>query len=216
MSPTRHYRAVVRPRKETPEQRNIRALQAAADHARHELAQLPWWAKHRGIVLFAAAPAERLLRWHGGLPPEEQRPYSTGWQPVLDAIWAWAAGDDRAWYVITHALGDYYLSPQSHCDGQDGPSDADQDEVAATYYAANAVVHGFPDFAVLAASRATDAIDNRWFGFDDERLRVELHGEIDRQTNDLAAIVRAATRQADWRNGRGCPADLVDSLRGAQ
>ena len=132
------------------------------------LLDLPPWARHRGIILYAAGPAQRLMDWHDSRPKSEQRPYSHSWKPALHAIWAYAGGDDQAWYSISQAVGSYLLSPQNHLDGQDGPDDADQDEVAAVIFAANAVLHGLPGFADLAAGRATDAIDNRWYAVDDE------------------------------------------------
>jgi len=175
------------------------------------LSALPPWAQHRGVVLYAAAPAQRLMDWHDGLPASEQRPYSRLWEPVLQSIWSYAAGDDRAWYPISHALGNYYLSPQNHIEGQDGPDDADQDEVAATIFAANAVVHGLVGFAVLAAGRATDYIDNRWYGADEKRLVTDTKAEVVRQRSALDLIVESAQDKAAWRPG--APKGLIAALR---
>lgn len=183
----------------------------AEERIRRALTGLPTWARHHGTILFAAAPAQRLFAWHDALPAADQRPYSATWRPVLDAVWEYAGGDDRAYYPISHAMGHYYLSPQSHVEGQDGPNDADQDEVAATFFAANCVLHGLVDFALLAAGRATDAIDNRWYGIDEPRLRAELRRERDRQAADLAAIVHAARDREAWRPG--APPALLESLR---
>jgi hypothetical protein len=55
-----------------------------------QLLDLPVGARHRGIILDAAGPAQRLMDWHDSRPESEQRPYSRSWQPVLQAIWAYA------------------------------------------------------------------------------------------------------------------------------
>lgn len=176
-----------------------------------QLLDLPPWSRHRGIILYAAGPAQRLMDWHDARPGSEQRPYSRSWQPVLQAIWAYAGGDDQSWYPISHAVGTYYLSPLNHIEGQDGPDDADQDEVAAVIYAANAVLHGLVGFAELAASRAIDAIDNRWYGVDDDRLTRELEAEADRQRSALQLILRAGPDQPAWHSG--APDWLITALR---
>ena len=176
-----------------------------------QLLELPSWARYRGIILYEASPAQRLMDWHDSRPDSEQRPYSRTWRPVLQAIWTHAGGDDQAWYPISRAVGHYYLSPQNHVDGQGGPDDADQDEVAAVIFAANAVLHGLPGFADLAAGRATDAIDNRWYAVDDERLARELADEVECQRSSLELIVRAAQDRAAWRSG--APGWLVTALR---
>lgn len=178
-----------------------------------ELAGLPTWARHRGIILYAVAPAQRLMVWHDALPKSEQRPYSSSWRPVLESIWSYAAGNDEAWYPISHAIGEYLLSPQNHIDGQDGPDDGDQDEVAATTFAANAVLHGLVGFAELAAGRATDAIDNRWYGVDNDRLAAEVERETHRQRVALELILAAAPDRAAWSSG--APASLLTALRTA-
>lgn len=176
-----------------------------------QLQELPPWARHRGIILSAAGPAQRLMDWHDSRPLGQQRQYSRTWQPALQAIWDYAAGDDQAWYPISRALGAYYLSPQNHIEGQDGPDDADQDEVAAVIFAANAVLHGLVGFAELAASRALDAIDNHWYAVDDDRLEQELAAEVDRQRSAMALIVQASSNRSDWRSG--APDWLVTALR---
>ena len=179
--------------------------------AAERLLELPPWARHRGIILYAASPAQRLMDWHDSRPESEQRPYSRSWKPALHAVWGYAGGDDQAWYPISQAIGSYLMSPQNHIDGQDGPDDADQDEVAAVIFAANAVLHGLPGFAELAAGRATDAIDNRWYAVDDGRLRRELAAEVDRQRSSLELILRAGADRAAWRSG--APGWLVAALR---
>ena len=175
------------------------------------LSALPTWARHRGIILYAVAPAQRLMDFHDGMPKTEQREYSRSWRPVLEAIWSHAAGNDAAWYPISHAIGHYLLSPQNHIEGQDGPADADSDEVAATIFAANAVLHGLVGFAELAAGRATDAIDNRWYGIDDDRLASELELENRRQHTALERITAASGDRREWR--AGAPASLLTALR---
>ncbi len=78
-------------------------------------------------------------------------------------------------------------------------------------FAANAVLHGLPGFADLAAGRATDAIDNRWYAVDDELLARELAAEVECQRSALELIARAAQDRAAWRSG--APAWLVATLR---
>jgi len=175
------------------------------------LAEPPHWCQYRGVVLASVGPAQRLMDWHDDRPESEQRPYSTTWRPVLASIWSYLAGDDQSWYPISHALGRHYLSPFNHVAGQDGPDDGDQDEVAATIFAANAVLHGLPGFAALAAGRALDAIDNRWFGHDDGRLEAETQAELRRQASALQLISGAAHDRDSWRTG--APADLIAALR---
>lgn len=177
------------------------------------LAELPNWARHRGTILYAAGPAQRLMNFHDAQPTSEQRPYSRSWKPALQAVWAYAGGDDQAWYRVSHALGHYYLSPQNHTEGQDGPDDADQDEVAAVIFAANAVLHGLPGFAELAAGRATEAIDNRWYSVDDERMKREMSAELTRQQTALELILRAGQDRQAWRSG--APDWLVAAVRDA-
>lgn len=175
------------------------------------LSALPHWCQHRAVVLAAVAPAQRLMDWHDERPLTEQRSYSATWRPVLASIWSYAAGDDQSWYPISHALGEYYLSPFSHVEGQDGPDDADQDEVAASIFAGNAVLHGLPGFAELASGRVLDAIDNRWFGVDDGRRNLEKQQELQRQRWTLQAISKASGDRAAWR--QGAPADLIAAIR---
>ena len=176
------------------------------------LSALPTWARHRGLILYAVAPAQRLMDFHDSMQKTEQREYSGTWRPVLEAIWSYAAGNDAAWYPISHAVGHYLLSPQNHIEGQDGPNDADQDEVAATIFAANAVIHGLVGFAELAAGRATDAIDNRWYGVDNDRLVGELELETRRQQRALELIAAAGGDRRAWSSG--APVTLITALRG--
>lgn len=181
----------------------------AREHARfrRELSTLPPRWQTPGCVLFAAAAAERLFRWYDARPADERRPYSLTWRPVLEAVWAYGSGDEGAYEAVSRGLGEFYLSPYSN-NGQDGPDDLDQDEAAATYFAASCVVHGLVDFALLAASRATDHLDTVWAGHDDARRDREVRQELDRQSADLAQIVAAA------KANQAVPPDLVAALRG--
>jgi len=113
---------------------------------------------HQQRAAFAAAVAERLVRAHEALPPGERKPYTLGWRELLDAVWRGLAGDGQAFTDISAALARFYLSPQHHHHGQNGPNDADDDPVAATYYAAECFLHGCTDFAVWAAGRGIDTV----------------------------------------------------------
>ncbi len=193
-----------------PDRAELRLLTAHDDTLRQALAGLPSHARHRGTMLFAASCAEQLFRWYDEQPAAEQREYSRGWRPVLDAVWRYAAGDDDRFYEVTHALGRYYLSPQCHHEGQDGPDDADQDEVAATYFAANCVVHGLVDFAALAAARVFEALDRRWDGEFPPDRQDDVRRELARQGEHLRLIAHAAAGDPWW---HGAPPALVDQLR---
>lgn len=186
----------------------VRTVEA---EARETLAGLPRGIRRRAVVLYAAAPAERLQTWHDSLPSHERRTYSTTWRPVLDRIWEYAGGDDQAYYPISHALGHFYLSPQNHIKGPNGPDGTDQHEAAAVYYAANAVLHGCVDFALWSANRATDAIDNHWFDIDEEQLLREITVEVERQRTDLRRIADAAKDEPAWSGG--APTELIATLR---
>jgi hypothetical protein len=106
---------------------------------------------------FAASVAERLLGAHEALPAERQKPYTLGWRPLLDSIWRALAGNYQEFYEISAALARFYLSPQHHCEGQDGPDEANDDAVMATYYAAECFLHGCTDFAIWASISGTEA-----------------------------------------------------------
>jgi hypothetical protein len=106
---------------------------------------------------FAAAAAERLLRAHEKLPPDQRRSYPLDWRGLLDAVWRGLAGDPRAFDDVAAALARFYLSPQHHSTWQEGPSDAGDDTVVAIYDAAECFLHGCTDFAVWAARRGVDA-----------------------------------------------------------
>ena len=104
----------------------------------------------RARLAFAASVAHRLLSQHEELPKEMQRPFSLEWRAVIDAVWADLAGEANGYYVVTHALGRFYLSPYNHNEGQEGPGDADEHEAAAAIYTAECLVHGCVDAAAFA------------------------------------------------------------------
>lgn len=200
---------VVKWNRREPEQLE-RKIESSQWHAREILASLPAGSRSTAFALFAAAPADRLFRWYDARPEDERRPYSLTWRPVLEDIWAHLTGDDSAYARISRALGEYYLGPYSN-NGLEGPDDIDQDEAAATFYAANCVMHGLVDFALLSASRATNNVDHEWFGKDEERHRAEIAKELRRQAADLAAIAAAAHTGSAL--NQVVPADLIAQLR---
>lgn len=107
---------------------------------------------------FAVACAERLLTRHEQLPAPEQRPFTLGWRPTIDAIWtdlAAPAADNAQ--IISDTLADFYASPYNHADGPDGPQDADDDAAAACIYAAECFESGVLAHAAWAASSAIGA-----------------------------------------------------------
>lgn len=182
-------------------------LDRAREHARTTLAALP--VPGRAGVLYAAAATERLFRWYDERPAIERAPYSATWRPVLAAVWAYAGGTDSAYRTISHALGEFYLSPYSN-DGSDVDDllDIDEDEAAATFYTANCVMHGVVDFALWAATRATDRLDFEWSGTDEDRRRAEVLAELNRQAADLELIAATPPRP-----GYDSPAELIERLR---
>ena len=106
---------------------------------------------------FAAAAAERLIRAHETRPPGERQPYPCAWRGVLDALWRGLAGDRGGFREVSRGIAEFYLSPYHHADGSHGPSEACDDGVAATLYAAQCYLYGCVDFAVWAAACAYDA-----------------------------------------------------------
>jgi hypothetical protein len=123
----------------------------------HEQRRMLDGMRHEPRTAFAVAVAERLMAAHEALPTERQAPYTLGWRPPLDAIWRALAGNGQEFYEISAALARFYLSPQHHCEGQDGPDDANDDAVMATYNAAECFLHGCTDFAIWAAMSGTAA-----------------------------------------------------------
>lgn len=164
--------------------------------------------RSRARLLFATAAAQRIFARRDELPADEREPYSEVWRPTLEALWAYAAGAHSQFYAISAALGRYYLSPQHHNEGQDGPQEGDTEEVAATYYAVNCALHNLTEFAVLAAERAFDFIDFA-YAEDEERCMTEFDRELRLQRENLAAICDAA--QHRWPTGP--PPELLRALR---
>jgi hypothetical protein len=184
-------------------------LDRAQRHARETLQTLPAGSRWQAYGLYAAGPAERFFRWYDARPEDERRSYSLTWRPVLQDVWDHLASDRSAYTRISRALGEFYLSPYS-INGDDGPDDIDQDEAAAAYFTANCVIHGVVDFALSSARRATDNLDQQWYGRNEERRRTEIAREIGRQAADLDAITAAARKNP---LNRGVPQDLITQLR---
>jgi hypothetical protein len=105
---------------------------------------------------FSAITAERLMR----LDPQ-RLPFTQSLRPLLDLVWRAITGDSTAFKPIAVALSEFYISEYWHNDGQDGPSDADDDPAAAILYAAECYMHRQPVFATSVANRAIDAADYR-------------------------------------------------------
>lgn len=146
-------------------------------------------------AVFAAGVAQRLLQAHEALPAREQREFTLGMRPLLDAVWAGALGDATAFGAIKRGLGAFYVSDYCHNDGENGPDDADEPAAAAVLHAANAYVHGCGDFAVFASGRAVEAVDElardaEDFADDPDELLAE---ELRRQLRDLDLIAPHAT-----------------------
>jgi hypothetical protein len=152
-------------------------------------------------TVFAAGVAERLLQSHEALPAEDQRAFTMGLRPLLNAVWDGALGDQTAFQAIKQALGAYYLSEYCHNDGQDGPGDADEPAAAAVLYAAEAYMHGCVDFAVCVSGRAVEAVDeflNENDGYADDPDEA-IADELRRQLRDLDLI---STYSGKLRNAR--------------
>jgi hypothetical protein len=74
---------------------------------------------------FALSCAERLMRRHQSQPPAEQRPFTLGWRPALDATREGLiaeTGESRR--LVSAALDAFHNSPYDHADGPDGPESA--------------------------------------------------------------------------------------------
>jgi hypothetical protein len=195
----------------------VKPVNTAGDVARKELAQLGLayfqeaeqrqrtlleGMRHEQRTAFAAAVAERLLRAHEGLPSDQRKPYTLGWRGLLDAVWRGLADDDQAFDDVSAVLARFYLSPQHHNRGQDGPNEADDDAVAATYYAAECFLHGCTDFAAWAAHRGVEAAvrvaegDAAWWArqpadvseFGWVLAHPACQGELARQLEDLGRL----------------------------
>lgn len=188
----------------------LATLDQTRDNARATLTSLPVPGRLTAAVLYAAAPAQRLFRWYDARPAAERAPYCETWKPVLAAVWGHVSGDDDAYRTISDALGQFYLSPYSNSGDDDYP-DINEDEAAATFYAANCVMHGLVDFALWAAERATDQLDFQWSGMDEHRRLAEIAAEITRQEADLALIAEYVTAHPN--RSDTVPVDLVEELQ---
>lgn len=169
-----------------------------------------------GRTGFAAAVAERLVRAHETRPPKERLAYPCGWRAALDAIWRGLAGDRTAFDAVSRTIAEFYLSRYHHDDGPDGPSEAADDGVAATLYAAQCYLYGCVDFALWSAACGYDAAatvaatDESWSHRRPAELNPHtwqlahpaLQAELERQLEDLELLGEQ----------RELP-DIVDRLR---
>ncbi len=119
---------------------------------------------------FALSCAERLMRKHEGQPPDDQRPFTLGWRPTLNAMWeGLALESEKSARQANAALEAFHSSEFDHEDGQDGPDDADEDAAAASIYACECFLSGDPQHAYWASSRAVDAA----FRIADDELQLD-------------------------------------------
>jgi hypothetical protein len=103
------------------------------------------------------------------LPESEQRPFTLGWRPVLEAIRASLLNDaERARERVGGALDAYHASPYDHSEGQEGP-DADEDAAAAAIYA----VQCFQDASVESAAWAAGRMVNIGFAIAEQELGLD-------------------------------------------
>jgi len=108
-------------------------------------------------VALAAAVAARLIAMHMRLAEAEQRPYTLEWADAPDLAWSVVLANDRqAFESLRGKLEVFRQSPFNHCDGQDGPDDADDDAVAACIYTAEALCEANEESAYWAAHRLVD------------------------------------------------------------
>jgi hypothetical protein len=168
-------------------------------------------------VVFAAGVAQRLLQAHEGLPAGEQREFTLGLRPLLDAVWSGALGQKAAFGPVKRALASFYLSDYCHNDGEDGPDDADEPAAAAVLHAAGAYLHGCADFAVFASGRAVEAADELARDTDDfaddpdEFLAEELRRQL--RDLDLIGAHEAELRRARFGLDEATAAGLRTALR---
>ncbi len=148
---------------------------------RSELGRLPSLAP----VVFGSSIAQRLVD-----DPAIRTEYAETWRPTLDALWRWASGDSAAFYDISKALADYLVSPFNHCEGQDGPSDADTPSVSAILYTAASMLFGGADGAILAARVAVDAAMETAEGRTGELLELEVLNTISEVQTELELRTR--------------------------
>ncbi|GGX80601.1 hypothetical protein [Streptomyces fructofermentans] len=169
----------------------------------------------RGV--FAAGIAERLMRRHETLPEDDRADFTLSLRPLLDSVWEGVLGDSTAFPAVKRGIAEYMLSEFCHNDGQDGPDDADECAAAATLFAAHAYVFTCRDFAVWAARRGVEAVDQHLEYLADrgeEDLPDEedaLLAELRRQLRDLDLI---ADHSRELRHaGLGLPIDTSIRLR---
>jgi hypothetical protein len=116
----------------------------------------------------AVACAERLLSRHLQLPASRHSALHRPCHP-LDCMWVVLAGEPDAGALraeLGRWLQSFYDGPLNHCDGQDGPDDADHDPAAAVIFAAESLVRDSAESAGYARRRVVDsaftlAVDER-------------------------------------------------------
>lgn len=110
---------------------------------------------------FAVTCAERAMRWHERLPPNDQRPFTLGWRHALDAIWqGLERKDEQSIRRVQEALASFRASPYCHSDGQEGPDDANDHPAAASIFAAECFAEGSARSAEWASERAFEQASN--------------------------------------------------------
>jgi hypothetical protein len=100
--------------------------------------------------------------------PADIRPFTATCHP-LDCMWVVLAGEPDAGALraeLGRWLQSFYDGPLNHCDGQDGPDDADHDPAAAVIFAAESLVRDSAESAGYAMRRVVDsaftlAVDER-------------------------------------------------------
>ena len=163
-----------------------------------------------GRKAFAVACAEQLMAAHEHVSPEEQRPFTLRWRPVLDAIWRALAGETEHARTVVQALRAFHEGEYDHALGQDGPDDADHDPAAASIYAGECYRAGDVDNAFWASGRVVDSafrsagdalnLDPDDFEWDPnaeppmplvrEAMHPAVQGALARQLSDLGRLER--------------------------
>jgi hypothetical protein len=149
--------------------------------------------------VFALVCAERAMASHLQLPDSDQRPFTLGWQPVLDAIRAGLLGDPSAESVVRAGLDAFHAGPYDHSEGQDGPDDAAEEAASAAIYAAECFLSGMPEAARWAADRVVELriagagieLGDRLpspEGLAAENAHPAVQAELRRQLDDLAML----------------------------
>jgi hypothetical protein len=105
---------------------------------------------------FALSCADRLMRTHESQPPDDQRPFTLGWRPTLNAMWEGLAVESEDSASQVKAALDAFHS--SEFDAQDGPDDADEDAAASSIYACECYLSGDQQMAYWASARAIEAV----------------------------------------------------------